>query len=174
MEQWYCHIWCKAFKIQPPSPLWRMETVPIPFSVCHIANEKAAIIDIASGINHKWREKSHNKTISLEGGLEIQPVEDKLMLTYYILVEEYLINVCNACKSWQHVQTGAFSSPSLVSIIRFPPPGSWRYYEQWLAGVIIDINHHLPEHIRTMCIIKPPAKVKIMKSLRSFPSKWQD
>ncbi len=98
VEQWYCHIWCNAFKIQPPSPLWRTETVPISFTFCHIANEKAAIIDIASEINYKWRKKCHNKTVLHEDGNKTQPVEDNL-----ILIEEYLTHVCSACKHFRAI-----------------------------------------------------------------------
>lgn len=62
-----------------------------------------------------------------------------------------------------------FSFPlSLIDPIRFPPPGSWRHHKQWLAGVIIDINHHLPQHIRTMCIIKPLAKVRNYEIITIF------
>lgn len=57
---------------------------------------------------------------------------------------------------------------SQLGLVRFTPPASWRYYEQWLAAVITVINHHLPKHIRTVCIIKPPAKVKFMKVVTIF------
>lgn len=29
-----------------------------------------------------------------------------------------------------------------------PPPGSWRYYEQWLTGAIRNINHPFRQHIK--------------------------
>lgn len=72
MEQWYLifdathYYWVK----KPPSRPWRIEMVLFSFNSCHIANKKAAIIDIVSEINYKWREK---ETILLG----IQPGEDK-------------------------------------------------------------------------------------------------
>lgn len=62
---------------------------------------------------------------------------------------------------------------------QFPATCSLKYFFYsffpmlWLAAVITVINHHLPEHIRTMCVTQPPAKVKITKCLQSFPSRWR-
>lgn len=92
---------------------------------------------------------------------------DRIWLLPHPLPGECRTDMCWLCGC-------KFVCDSVFSLIRIAPPGSWRHYEQWLAGVINVINHHLPQHIRSMCIIKPPAKVKIMKSLWSFPSKWQD
>lgn len=152
-----------CYRLKSSSPQWSLETVRIAFSFCHIANEQAAINHIAFEINCKWL------LLQLLGEVK-RRANDRPFAVSFSLIEgsmslSVLVNL---------MKVSMFTSPSLVSLIRFPPPGSWRYYEQWLAGVIIDINHHLPQHIRTMCIIKPPAKVKIMKSLWSFPSKWQD
>lgn len=54
------------YKKKNSFPPWRIETVPISFNFCHIANEKVPITDIASDINYEWRERLKKKSFNLE------------------------------------------------------------------------------------------------------------